>query len=131
MATKPAKDPVFSDQLPHGEIFGAAEGADGRRPRYVQNGHYFAGDRSYLHSDPQVAKLIEEPQSESKPPESAPAITDEKQIAELLKDPRADQLLALGRDVFLDVMREAGGPIISGEGSQRMMAAWLIKNVPA
>jgi hypothetical protein len=124
-----ATTPVFDKTKEHGVIaHGDLAGQEpSALPAFFQNGHYFRPDGSYHSSDGQPKKLA--PAAKAvKPPDSQPYNLTDAQVAELMKDPRAEELEALPRDELVKLINAANGPVIGGEGSQRMMIAWLIKN---
>jgi len=119
--------PVFDPDQPHATIMHGDTGdADpSTLPRFQQNGHYFRPDKSY-HSPDGLPRKRAAPVEEA-PVDTLPGI-DESEVAELLTDPRADQFLELTRDALVALVTAANGPVVSGEGSTRMMAAWLCKH---
>lgn len=119
-------NPVLDKNRPCGDIYGS-EGPDGNAPRFFQDGHYFRADGTYLSSEPNARPVAQASQAEVNVP-TASAVTDDAEVADLLKHPEADDLLAMDREVIVEMVRQANGPVLSGDSSQRMMAAWLIKN---
>ena len=121
------KHPLFDPTQEYGEIFhGTTEGVDGSTlPRYVQNGNYFKPDKSWHSADQNAPKRVA-PKLVA-PVDTLPTV-DASEVDALLKDPRAEELLALTRDHLVELVSAANGAVISGEGSQQMMVAWLIKH---
>lgn len=123
--TKPL--PVFDRTRNYGDIMhGDTAGVDvGQMPRYLQDGHYFRPDGSYHSVDGSPRPRV----IEAKPVvvDTLPSVA-EAEVEELLKDPRAEELLALTRDTLIELVMAGNGPMISGERSTQMMVAWLIKN---
>jgi hypothetical protein len=125
MKSKPVIVPVLNRAAPAGDIYGDTEG-EGPAARFFQDGHYFSGDGTYLRSEKNVRKVVE-PVAVEKNVQVLSAVTEDAEVEELLKDPAADDLLAMDRDTLVEMVKQANGPVLAGEKSSRMMAAWLIK----
>ena len=116
--------PALDKSRPFGDIFGS-DGPSNETPRFYQDGHYFRADGKYLSSDA-VSRREAPPVEEVNVPTTS-TITDKAEIDELLSDPDAERLLNLDREVLVEMVKQAGGPVLSGDDSTRMMAAWLLK----
>lgn len=121
------KTPVFDRTKPFGDIYGAEGAGDAVAPRFAQGGHYFSGDGTYLSSD-KSAPLVEEVAKVEVNRDTTGIVSDDAEIELLLTDPRAETLLSMDREHITAMVTAAGGAVVSGEGSQRLMAAWLLKN---
>lgn len=119
-------NPKFDPSRSHGTIYGGSGIPGEREARFTQDGHNFAADGTYLSSEPGARK----PAPVAEPPRrvaSEMPLPDEAEMELLLQDPNADDLLAMDREVIVEMVKHAGGHVVSGDGSQRLMAAWLIK----
>lgn len=123
--TKLTPPPALDRNRPVGDIYGG-EPVEGMTPRHYQDGHYFTGTGVYIYSD-EGARIAPEAVRVERQVPTHTAVADDAEIAELLKDPAAADLLAMDREIIVAMVKQAGGPVLSGDTSQRAMAAWLIK----
>lgn len=123
----PKKEPALDLSLPYADIYGSS-GSGLKEPRYAQNGHYFAADRSYLSSDANAPTLYEEPTNVEVQVSVESAVTDPEEIALYLADERADEMLKMPREDIVEAVSKLNGPVVQGDDSQKMMVAWLIKH---
>ena len=129
--------PTFDRSRNHGDVMHGVV-PDGvsvsALPRYIQDGHYFLGDGTYHSSEDWALKALKKSAAApsvvaavTAPANTLPGV-EEKDVENLLKDPRAEQLLELPRDVIISLVNAANGPMYAGEGSTKLMVAWLVQN---
>lgn len=121
--------PKFNPKKPHGTIYGSGGDSSTARAAFCQNGHYYAGSGEYLGSDPDAKGVA------SEAPEPAAAdpgtrVVREEELDELLKHPKAAELLTYPQPTLAAMVSRAGGPSFAGDNAPRLYVAWLLKFVP-
>lgn len=120
--------PVLDRKQAFGTIMHGNSGQDALdMPMFHQNGNYFRANGSFHSNDGMVKKKVVAP---VKAVDTLPAVTDDE-MAELLMQPEAEELLAMPRDKIIALVNAGNGPVISGEGSTQRMVAWILKNTAA
>lgn len=117
-------DPVFNPEEPYGDIYGSEPGTSS--PRFVQRGHYFAADRSFMSSDGSAPMTTEAPKNVERQVAQPPSVEQAEKILATLDDARRGELMAMSRNQLVELVEQLGGPVVQGEKSQLIMAAWMV-----
>lgn len=127
MSLKKIKNaPAFDPAEPHGTIYGSGEESDQPPAKFVQGGHYYAANREYVGSDESAANVAATPQPVRVVNQNERTVEPEE-LAELLKGPRAEDLLKMGLDQLARAVAKEGGPQFGGDSAARHYVAWLLK----
>lgn len=118
--------PKFDPNAPHGTLYSSGYASDQGPARFVQNGHYFAADGTYLRSDASAVRAAER----AKPQRlvnNLERLVEPEEMVELLKDPRAEALINMPLESLASLSRVNGGPTYGGDNAPSLYAAWLLK----
>lgn len=127
-----AKAPVLNRDGAVSDVFGADDGV-----RFYQDGHYFTGNGQYKYTDEDAFDRVKERRSREKVLAEvtqaqvaavvAERIVTEDELPDLMARQEAKELLKFSVPQLREMTAAAGGPDISGENAQQLMAGWLIK----
>lgn len=120
---KPA--PVFDPEQPHGELYASSRSK--LKARYQQGPHYFAGNHDYLGSDPKAKNLARTKKPPAAKPDPGSRQVSEEELPELMKHPRAEELMSLPLDKLGQIVAAAGGPAFAGDRAHALYTGWLLK----
>jgi hypothetical protein len=124
---KPAPTFKGPDAPGTGHIYGSG-GDDFGGARYCQHGHYFGGDGRYIGTDPKAKNTGVSKAVKDETVDQGAKVVTLDELDDLMKHPRADELMSMPLDSLANLVAAAGGPSYSGDQAHRLYTGWLLKH---